>query len=207
MIKGSYEIEESDGRLLFRTASFRPGKGSILHSNIYNRELASSMAAGTLVMVVSLFLSAVLSLSVVSVAGAVLLFVCLFLFFRKVVFRENLLELRIDREKGEVGIAHTGFAGRTVSYPLSGLEDLLIARDVVELQNKDAIAIVEHVAAHHGTVISGFGDRSEYYTVEMRFSEGKTTTVFSSEKKEESDTVLSKIQNFLSVRSKDAKEE
>ncbi|MFA5354172.1 MAG: hypothetical protein WC291_08075 [Thermodesulfovibrionales bacterium] len=207
MEKENYSLEERGESLFFRTASFTAQKESVLHSGVYNREFASSLAAGALVMVVSMFLSGALSFSLLSLVGAALLFIGLFFFFRKIVFRENLLEMRIDREKGEIRIAHTGLAQRAVVYPLSGLSELRIASTVIDPQNKDAIAIVEKVAAHHGTVITGFGDRSEFHTVQMRFSGGKTVTVFSSEKQEESDKVLSKIKNFLSVRSTDAKEE
>ncbi|MDI6728785.1 MAG: hypothetical protein QMD44_07690, partial [Thermodesulfovibrionales bacterium] len=78
----AYQINIKDNMLIFRTSSFRAEKGSVLHSGIYNRELASSLAAGALVMLLGFFFAASFKITTVHFVVALLLFVIFFIVFR-----------------------------------------------------------------------------------------------------------------------------
>ena len=51
----TYRIEIEDGRVALKTASFKAEKGSVLHSGIFNKELASSFVAAVAAAVVLAF--------------------------------------------------------------------------------------------------------------------------------------------------------
>ncbi|MBI3592450.1 MAG: hypothetical protein HY099_03050, partial [Nitrospirae bacterium] len=78
----SYQIEIKDNVLVFRTTSFKAEKGSVLHSGIYNRELASSLAAGACITLAGFFFAFRDKITAIHFIAALFLFAVLFLFFR-----------------------------------------------------------------------------------------------------------------------------
>jgi hypothetical protein len=52
----TYQLDIKDNILIFRTTFFKAEKGSVLHSGIYNRELASSLLAGACIVLLGFFL-------------------------------------------------------------------------------------------------------------------------------------------------------
>jgi hypothetical protein len=194
----AYQINIKDNMLIFRTSSFRAEKGSVLHSGIYNRELASSLAAGALVMLLGFFFAASFKITTVHFVVALLLFVIFFIVFRTYIFLETVLCVVVDKKNGNIDIAlERIFGKRRITSPLSELGNIRQDYLVVTPENPDGIKLVEQVALQHGTVIPGFGKTAEFYTVEMEFKNGKRIVVFSSEKPAEAENIAMQFRNFI----------
>ncbi len=193
-----YQIDIKDDMLIFRTSSFRAEKGSVLHSGIYNRELASSLAAGALVMLLGFFFAASFKITTVHFVVALLLFVIFFIVFRTYIFLETVLCVVVDKKNGNIDIAlERIFGKRRITSPLSELGNIRQDYLVVTPENPDGIKLVEQVALQHGTVIPGFGKTAEFYTVETEFKNGKRIVVFSSEKPAEAENIAMQFRNFI----------
>jgi hypothetical protein len=194
----NYQIDIKDNMLLFKTRSFRPEKGSVLHSGIYNRELSSALSAGALVMLLGFFFAARFTITAVHFIAALLLFVIFFIAFRKYIFLEPALIVTVDKKKGNIDIAVDRILGKSrITFPLSELDNIRQDHIAVTPENPDGIRLVEQVALQHGTVIPGFGKTAEFYTVEMEFKNGERFTIFSSEEPSASDAIAIKIKNFI----------
>ncbi|MBI3592867.1 MAG: hypothetical protein HY099_05250, partial [Nitrospirae bacterium] len=63
-------------------------------------------------------------------------------------------------------------------------------------ENPDGIRLVERVALQHGTVIPGFGETSEFYTVELEFKNGRRLMIFSSKEPSRADDIATRLKNF-----------
>ena len=83
-----YQIDVSGNTLNFHTTSFKPGRGSLLHTGIFSLELASSLAAGGVAfsLAFAFFFVSGNSLGVWHFILAMVLFGVFFLLFRKFVF-------------------------------------------------------------------------------------------------------------------------
>ncbi len=194
----AYAFDINDKVLAFRTASFRAEKGSVLHSGIYNRETASTLAAGTCIILLGFFFASGQRMSVVSFIAALLLFVLLFLFFRTFVFRETFLRAVIDKGNNVVAITRKGFSRMEKQlFALAELEGIREDYKEVAPENPDGIKIVEKIALQHGTVIPGFGAAAEFYTVEFEFKDAGRVMVFSSGDYSEADAVARTFKNFI----------
>ena len=95
----TYHINIKDNMLIFRTSSFKAEKGSMLHSGIYNRELASSLLAGALVMIIGFFFASRFEATAVHFISALMLFAISFIFFRAYIFIEPVLCITVDKKK------------------------------------------------------------------------------------------------------------
>lgn len=188
----------TDGLFRLETASFKAEKGSVLHSGIYNRELASSLAAGAGVMLLGFFFAVAATVTAVHYLGALLVFVALFLFFRTFVFRDPVLTTVIDKERGGVTISvPKPFGEKSVSFPLVSLAAIRQDCRREAPENPDGVRIVEQISAQHGTVIPGFGRTAEFYTVEVELHDGRRWVVFSSEDPSAAEDVASKMKLYI----------
>lgn len=194
----SYQMQREDGRLVFRTPSFRAERGSVLHVGIYNRELTSSLAAAALLLVIFfLLLLAGVRVTALYAVPAIGLFAAFFIFFRRMVFYEEYLEAVIDKAREAVTISVKRFMGKTRTYSLKDLVGVREEDIVITPENPDGIAFVEKIALQHGTVIPGFGEEKEYFTVELEFSGGRRERIFSSEEATEALEVVGVLKEFL----------
>ncbi|MDI6800900.1 MAG: hypothetical protein QMD01_02420 [Thermodesulfovibrionales bacterium] len=194
----AYQIDIKDNLLTFRTAFFKAEKGSALHIGIYNRELASSLAAGALVMLLGFFLAAKYKITAVHFIAALVLFTAFFIGFRTYIFREPLLYVAIDKARGVINFSvNKIFGQKNFSFPIAELEN--IRQDYVSItpENPDGIKFVEKIALQHGTVIPGFGKTAEFYTVEMEFKNRQRIMIFSSEDPSPADDIAIKFKNFI----------
>lgn len=194
----AYQLTAEDSRLLLRTPSFRAERGSVLHSGIYNRELTSSLAAGTIVG--AAFLALVLAgvkVTVIYLVPAVLLFSGLFVFLRKAVFYEEQLEAVFDKAGRVITVVVKRFPERRYTYPLEELTEIKEDHIVITPENPDGISFVEKIAAQHGTVIPGFGETKEFYTVDLRFKGGRHMRVFSSREESGAGELQRRLREFI----------
>lgn len=193
-----YSIDMAGNRLTFKTAFFRAEEGSMLHAGIYNRELASSLAAGgTTLMIFLAFLFAGFDVTFIFLIPAIIMFVGFFLFFRVAVFYEESLEAVIDKSEGMVTVWMRKFFGTKESYPLNELRDIKLEHVVISPENPNGIEVVEKVALQHGTVIPGFGEVKEFHTVELEFKGGRRFTIFSSKEQSEATDVQTRLTKFI----------
>lgn len=194
----SYFIEIKDNRLMFSTASFKAEKGSVLHSGIYNRELASSLAAGACMIALGFFFASKVTITIIHYIASLPLFVMLFLAFRTFLFREPVLQLVIDKKTKAVDITVKRVLGeKKVAVPLDELEKIRQGYTAETPANPDGIQLVEKIALQHGTVIPDFGTTAEFYTVELELRNGKSITIFSSGVPKEADDIAHKINHFI----------
>lgn len=193
----AYQIVRKDDVLKFSTSSFRPEKGSVLHGGIFNRELAASLAAGGVVLLLGFFLTPGAGISAVYLVPAGVLFALFFFVLRTYVFREPRLEATFDGKNGVVEIVLRKTIGTARKRgPISGLSGVRIDHVIVEPENPDGIRVVEKIALQHGTVIPGFGKKADFYSVRLGFQDGPVT-IFSTAKREEAEDVLAELEGFL----------
>lgn len=192
-----YEILCEDEVLVIRARTFSPERGSVLHSGIFSKELASSFVASG----ISLFFLLGIALregrpGYVHYALAAAIFVSCFVLSRIYVFSGASMETVIDRKRHCVTIMRKGFArSRKLVKPLGELRDIALSTTQYEEENSDAVQFVTRIAAQHGTVIPGFGERKIYHSVVLIFGD-ESYTVFASRSLREADLVLSRIKEF-----------
>ncbi len=183
---------------MLRTNSFRTERRSVLHSGVFNRELASTLAAGGVIVVLSFFFALYFRITSFYVIAVVLLFAALFILFRLYVFREAILETVFDGEKQTVTISlKSAVGGRTCSYSLNDLAGIALHHISMQPENLDAVRLVEKVAVQHGTVIPGFGKTEDFYAVELSFGE-KKKVVFSARERRDAEAAIAELKASLS---------
>jgi len=193
-----YQIERKGNTVVLKTTSFRTERRSVLHSGVFNRELASSLAAGAVILVQSFFFALYFRITVIYLIAVVFLFAALFILFRIYVFREAVLETVFDNEKGTVTISLKRTIGTSVkSYSLGALRAIRLGHVSTQPDNIDAVRLVERVALQHGTVIPGFGKTEDFYTVELDF-DGEKPVIFSAGDREGAVSMLTELKSSLS---------
>lgn len=199
--RSTYQLEIKDNRLMFRTSSFIHERGSILHRGIYNRELASALAASVVSGGLFVFLSAGTGNKILIYIMTVLVFSVAFIFFRTVILKESYLEAVFDKDSGHVSVViKRPFRTLQSNFPIGSLSDIVLSHKEFEPGNPDGIAVVEKVALQHGTVIPGFGERRVYYYLELSFEPNRKTTIFVTGERDEALSVADKIKSFLGRR-------
>lgn len=183
--------------MVVRTTSFRTERRSVLHSGIFNRELASSLAAGALMVVTGFFFALYFRITLVHFIAAVFTFAALFVLFRMFVFTETVLETVFDRQRRLITVSMKRTMGsRSGSYPMDGLTGIRIRHLSMEPENLDAVKLVEKVAVQHGTVIPGFGKVEDFYSVELGFRE-KRIVMFSAREPKGAESLMDELRNSL----------
>lgn len=193
-----YQMDIKDNMLVFKTTSFKAEKGSMLHSGIYNRELASSLVAGALILLSGFFFAARYKITAIHFLAAMLIFAALFIGFRTYIFREPLLSVIIDKDKKEINFSlNKIFRKKNFSFLLSDLKN--IRQDYVSIvpENSEGIKFVEKIALQHGSIIPGFGKTEEFYTVLMEHKGGQMIVIFSSHERSMADDIATKFKNFI----------
>lgn len=199
-MENTYQIEIEKNMLVLKTMSFKAEKGSVLHSGIYNRELAASLTAGTIMLAIGFFFASRYRIGIIHFIASLVIFILLFFFFRAYVYRKQVLEVVFDKKTSTVSIFLKNIIKRLkASYPLSEFSGVRQNHIAISPENPDGIQIVEKIALQHGTVIPGFGETVEFYTVDLGFKNGVNEMIFSSKYKSKADDVVKKIKDFLEI--------
>jgi len=193
----AYEISKKGDKISMKTPFFRAEKGSILHSGIYNRELASSLASGAVLVILYFLLRPKPSISLF--ISGILIFGLGTFIFRMFLFNEQILELDIDRAEGKIYISIKRVFRSKKLYPLSELKGVEKGHIIITPENPDGIRVVEKIALQHGTVIPGFGEKKEYYTIQLNIG-GDKVVVFSSRLEKEADRLREELIKFLGLK-------
>ncbi|WP_420267245.1 hypothetical protein [Candidatus Magnetominusculus dajiuhuensis] len=168
-----YTFEIISGSLIFKTESFKAEKRSVLHSGVYNREVASAfVAAGA---ACSYFAAFALSgrLNYIHYAVTAVLFAVFYPLSWLFIFKRPALAVFLNNEKAIAAIAIKGvFRKKRILRTLSQLRDVAVAHVKIEVGNPDGVAFVEKIALQHGTVIPGLGVAQHVYAVEFVFDDG-----------------------------------
>ncbi len=193
----AYTLQVEADRLILRTTSYRAEKGSVLHSGIYSRELASSFVGAGITIVFILFWYMLSTITLTVIILAVLLFTVVFILSRLYIFKEPYLECVIDKRNGTVKVTLVrGIFKRSVKKDLKDLRDLKTTHKRFEIENPDAVAFVEKIALQHGTVLPGFGEPEEFYEVLLKFTDSEIPILAVKEKGEAED-FINKVKRFL----------
>ncbi len=183
---------------MLKTSSFKTERRSVLHSGIFNRELASSLAAGAVIVVLSFFFALYFRISALYLMAVALLFAVLFIIFRLYFFREVALEAVFDGEKRAVTLSlKRTIGGSAKSYLLDGLTAIRLVHISMQPENMDAVQLVERVALQHGTVIPGFGKTEDFYAVELDFG-GEKPVIFSARARQAAESMIAELKSSLS---------
>lgn len=98
-VNATYSLRKADGQLIFMTPSFIADKGSVLHEGIYNHEFASMLSAMAVCGTIYAVLAFNLEMTAIYYISLVILFMTLFVLFRKFIFREKELKAVFDNVK------------------------------------------------------------------------------------------------------------
>ena len=192
-----YHIEKKGNTVVLKTTSFKAERGSVLHSGIFNRELASSLAAGAVIVVLSFFFALYFRITVIYLIAVVFLFAALFILFRIYVFRGAVLETVFDKEKRTVTLSLKRTMGGSVrSFSLDELSGIRLDHTSFQPENQDAVQFVERIALQHGTVIPGFGKTEDFYAVELDFS-GRKQVIAGARERQGAAAMIAELKSSL----------
>lgn len=180
MPEGSaYKIETEDERLIFLTSSYRADKGSVLHKEIYNYEFASMMAGVIICSTIYVIIAFNFEVMIVHYIALVLLFILLFILFRKTVFREKYLKLILDKNSDTASISTPSFLGeKNEEIRLSSIDDVEVGSVSIFPEDRDAAKFVEKISRQHGSVVPGLADEAEFVTLSLKLNDGTERLIF-----------------------------
>lgn len=202
----TYTTRSEGERLVYTTRSFSPVRRSVLHGEIYNHEFASmlsaSIASGFVYVVISL-LYTVRTLHYLLVS---MVFMVTFVISRKYVFRDKILKMILDRERGIVSIRYPRIIGcESVEVPFEDVVSIDIGSRIFQADKRDAVDFVQKISLQHGSAIPGLGDEEEFITLSLRLRDGSERMIYAGkvEKVEggEPDLPIKEIRDFLGIES------
>jgi hypothetical protein len=197
----SYQIEKKDGILFFRTPNFATERESVLHSGIYNREMASVLTsfaiAGLVYMAVSINSKKV---GLLQNGLFLIVFISGFVVLRTLVFKDRYLEAVFDLSSGRVDISLTRIFRRKKESALIGeIRQLVIEKQRSGVLNPDGVEFVEKISAQHGMVIPGFGEERVLFLLKLKFADGSEKVVFSATNMRDAIEAHDTIKEFLGI--------
>lgn len=193
----NYQIDIRGDILKLKTSSFKVEKGSVLHTDIFNRDLAAMLSAGVIVTVTGIV--AVLNFKITNVhfVMAFILFGVSFFILRTYIFNEPVLDAVFDKGKGIIDITVKKVFGEgKEAYNISDVTGIRLEHVTMEPANPDGIKVIENVSLQHGTVIPGFGETEDFYTAQLQLHE-KNVLIFSSKKRDETQKVIAELRGFM----------
>ncbi|MBN2653751.1 MAG: hypothetical protein JXR79_01365 [Nitrospirae bacterium] len=194
-------ISDDDNVLDFSTSSFSTLQHSALHSGAFNSELASSVAAGTVMMLLLIIMRGSIAFSLSVLIAGVSIYGLLFLLFRRFVIKEPHLQARFSRADRSVEIIRTRFFFKIRQrHAFDQIEAALLKEIAHSFTNPDGIDVVEKIALDHNTVMIGFGKPDHLYAAALRLADQREIVLFSSENREHADKIIEKINQFLEVK-------
>lgn len=197
---GTYSLSKDDTRLVFRTANFTAGQGSVLHSGVYNREFSSWLAAFTLAGIAYFFLVMSFGKGIVMYAVFMVLFIGTFPLFRKYVFREQFLETIIDRATAKIVITRQGIRKKVLeTVPLADITGLWIDTQKTEVKNRDGVEFVQKISAQHNAAIPGFGEETIFYSLKLKYADSHERVVFADSNMQDVIAVHDEMKEFLKI--------
>jgi hypothetical protein len=195
-----YTLCKEEGRLIFTTPVYKVGPDSVLHSGIYNREFSSMLASAAVAGLVYAVVAINSRNALMSFAIFLLLFAAGGLFFRKFIFKENLLKVAFDTVSGEAKI-YTSWIIEKLRETIvtDNIKEIRIDRVKQEVENPDAVRFVEKISAQHGTVIPGFGKEKVLFLLKLCLADGTERTIYSDDAMQDVISAHDAIKEFLGL--------
>ncbi|HEC97447.1 MAG TPA: hypothetical protein ENI58_04725 [Nitrospirae bacterium] len=195
----TYRVEIEDPRVTLKTTSFKAERGSVLHSGIFNREFSSSFVAVAVAAAVLAFFALRHELHLLHYVVAVAVFIVVLPLARIYLFKEPCLETVFDLDAESVSITlRKPFGGKSIKRPLDSLDDIRISHIRIEPENPDAVTFVKKISLQHGTVIPGFGEGKDFYSVELRF-DGEGFVILTTGTESEAKAVVDQLRRYIDV--------
>lgn len=105
----AYSLKREGEQLIFMTPSYQADKGSVLHQGIYNHEFASMISSLIVCGSAYALLAFNLEITAVHYISLIILFMAVFISFRKFIFREKELKAVFDGVKKKYPSLCRGF--------------------------------------------------------------------------------------------------
>ena len=196
----NYQREKTGDILIFRTPNFSAERGSVLHSGIFNREFSSALSS--LAVAGLAYMAAVINLrrGLLPHVIFLLVFVPGFLFLRRFVFKEKLLEVHFDRHTGKTELFIAGITRRKKdSFPISAINNVLIGQKKTAVVNPDGVEFVEKISSQHGMVIPGFGEEKIFFLLTLTLTDGTDRLIFADSNMRDVMEAHAEIKEFLEL--------
>lgn len=179
MTNKKYHIKQTGNVLIFTTANFVPGRGSVLHSGIYNRELASALCSFAMAGLAYTALVMNYKKGLFSYAASMIVFGGCFFLLRSFVFRERSLEAVFDISARKAEIFFAGMRRRRKeSIPLKDIERVLIETEKSGVENPDGVEFVEKISRQHGVSLPGFGEEKIEYLLKLKLADRRDILIY-----------------------------
>ena len=193
----NYQIDIRGDILKLKTSSFKVEEGSVLHSDIFNRELAAMLSAGVVVTVAGIVAVLNFKITTLHFVMAFILFGASFFVLRTYIFNEPVLNAVFDKGRGIVDITVKKVFGEIKeTYNISDVAEIRLGHVAMKPENPDGIKVVMNVSLQHGTVIPGFGKTEDFYTAQLQLRE-KSILIFSSKKRAEAQKIIADVRGFM----------
>lgn len=190
-----YSVTYEENRITLRAFSYKAEKGSMLHSGIFSRELASSFVAAVITGAILILFALTTNVRLFHYIIAIVVFIIIFPLSRIFIFKETYLETVIDGDYITITLKRP-LLGKSIRRKKQELKDLRIDYVRFEPENPDAIEFVEKIAAQHGTVIPGFGEVKEFYNVVIDFGD-EAFTILTTQHRSEAEEIMVKLKDYL----------
>jgi len=193
-----YDIEEKDGTLTLVSRSFREGEGSMLNKGIFTPELTSSLvSAAAVIVLVAIALINGLKFTATYYVTGIVVFTILFVLLRKFAFYEEYMKVSFDKNAGSISLVEHRPFGTSRTYKTESLAEIKQSKLEIEPQNPDGAEFVVKIAAQHGTLMPGFGEKKIFHAVSLVFKDGQKRTLFSTEDEVAAAELSLRLRNFI----------
>ena len=197
-------MEETGNVLVFTTPSFRAEKSSVLHSGIYNYEFSSILSASVVCGIVYVLAAVKYRVSLVLLLAIVVLFITVFVLFRRFVFRDRSLRVVFDRSERIIKICRPFITGcRSEELSFKDIASVEVGSKSIALENRDAVRFVQKISLQHGSEVPGLGDEEEFVTLSLKLEDGTERLIYAGKIEGtvsgEPELPLKEIQDFLAT--------
>jgi len=195
-----YRTEKTGDILIFRTSNFTSGRGSVLHSGIYNREFASVLSSVCVAGLAYLVVVMNFKKGILSHVVFLVVFVAGFLFLRGFVFKERYMETVLDHAAGKADIYMVGITKKKKdSIAIRDINNVLIERRKSAVENPDGVEFVQKISSQHGMAIPGFGEEKIFFLLKLKLSDGTDRLIFADSDIQDVIKAHDEIKEFLRI--------
>ncbi len=194
-----YSIQITQDKLMFRTPYFTAEQGSVLHSDIYNRELTSVLASVVTAGGAYVLLDLIVERSLAAYILSAVAFVCAFPLYRTYMFKGRYIDILFSRSAGTASIFIAGPLRRKREIlPLKDITGVSVETKRTAIENPDGVAFVEKISAQHGMSIPGFGEETLYLLMKLKLSDNSERLIYTDDSPERMEKLRMLISSYLS---------
>jgi len=174
-----YSLEKTGSILVFTTAAFRAEKSSVLHSGIYNYEFSSILSASVVCGIVYVLAAVRYRVSLVLLLVIVVLFITVFVIFRRFVFRDKSQRVVFDRSERTIKIYRPCITGcRSEELSFEDIASVEVGSKSMTHENQDAVRFVQKISLQHGSEVPGLGEEEEFIMLALKLRDGTERLIY-----------------------------